>query len=121
MVLLFDKENVMLKIIEFNGKRIELRSSAATRLRYKQTFHKEIQNDLKIINSDDDLDKIAILDTLTQLSYVMNKQAKGEKDMNYDNYEEWLDSMEESFFLEKANEIISTWLGNNPTSQLKNA
>ena len=111
----------MLKIIEFNGKKVELRSSAATRLRYKQVFNRELQVDLKIIQNDDDFDKMGVLDPLTKLAYIMHKQAKAEKDMNYDNYEEWLDSMEESFFLEKADEIIETWMGNNPTSQLKNA
>lgn len=92
-------------------KEVELTANAATPFRFKQVFHK----DLFSIFGNESKAETEGLEAVTQLAYIMSKQAE-KADMNKLNEEEfiaWLEGFEPMAFAESAEEILNVYMGSS--------
>lgn len=77
----------MYKVIKIGGKDVEMVANAATPIRYRQIFHKDL---LAIITGSK---KMNLGDFCTEIAFIMAKQAE-KADMNKlneESYIEWLE------------------------------
>ena len=109
----------MIKEFNLGGKALTLSANAGTPVRYKMTFAGDL---LKDISSKESATE-ELPDTVSQLTYIMNKQALGEtSDLSFENYLEWLEQIEDpTVFLTHSVDIITFYLQNVKTgSKVKN-
>lgn len=102
----------MYRVVKIGSRDVPLRSTGTTQIRYKQVFRRDILIDLAKMDNKDDAEKIAAIDYIKELAYIMHMQAEGEiKKAGYDDYIEWLDGFEESDFQDEKTiqDILSTW------------
>lgn len=113
----------MKKIIKIGENQISLVSNAATSLRYKSTFGKDLLKEMAKLDKVEDIDKIDAVDMLQRLAYIMNLQAGGKAaEANETDFVNWLEQFEESDFqdTETIVEILAVWNKNvRTTSELK--
>lgn len=130
------KEFIMQKslwILEADGyaqRKIDFRSSAATRLFYKNVYHRDLYRDLKELEegtepdkteNPPDLDKTgAVVDIVTRLAYIMAQEAEGltkATGASCDGYLAWLADLDEMDLLGNGAQILSIYqAGAEPTS-----
>lgn len=113
----------MKKIIRIGEQEVALASNAATALRYKSVFGKDLLKEFAKLDKVDDTDKIDAVEMVEKLTYIMNLQNKGEiKEASEDGFVDWLEKFEESDFQkpETIQEILAIWNKNiSTTSELK--
>lgn len=102
----------MQKTIKLDGgKDIKLAANAATPFRFKQLFEKDL---LRIFNDSQkpDADNAALADVITELAFIMNRQAEGGdmNDMSMNDFYAWLEDYEPMDFLIKSQDIINVYL-----------
>lgn len=109
----------MKKELKIDGRTLALNANAATPVRYRMTFGSDLITEMSGISSDSpDFDSI-----VTQMAYIMNKQAEGDVSaLSLENYLEWLESFDDPMtFVNAAKEIVSFYLTNIKTgSKSKN-
>ena len=114
----------MKKIIAIGETQVQLISNAATAIRYKQIFKRDLLKDLGRINGKEDIEQLDAIEYISKLAYVMNMQAQSIiKEANEDNYVKWLENFEEQDFqnVDTIMEIIRVWNRNlATTSEQKN-
>lgn len=91
---------------------VKLCGNAATAVRYKQIFHKDLLMSFRAMSTED-----FDADIIKELAFVMQMQADGKdfKGITFDDYCEWLTQFEESEILTNAADIINTWMTNTQT------
>ena len=100
--------------LTIGGVKVPLLSNAATPLRYKQFFHKDILKEMQ--GASDDSAKIT--DSLPELTFIMAKQAQakaGKCDMNMlkeSDFIDWLEMFDAYDIPMASEEIVSVYLGN---------
>lgn len=112
----------MEKVINVGGKEIRFKATASTPLRYRQWTGRDVFKDLTSLAAASqkggavDLAKFNI-DIVTELAYVMAKQA----DPEIPEYMDWLDTFEEPFDLINASgDIFELWgLSQEPIEKSK--
>ena len=97
--------------IHAGGKTLEVLANAATQIRYKQVFHRNLMGFFLGKGTDEDN-----AETVQELAYIMARAAE-RADMgklSYDDYIEWLEGFEPLAFAnqETASEIIDVYQGN---------
>lgn len=108
----------MYREIKVGEKIIPMKATAATPLRYRHVFHKDV---IKAFQTVEDNYSIAI-DTISELAFIMTFSAKGADmtKLNEDQYIEWLDQFETFDLTAASEEIIDLYLGNTEgLSELK--
>lgn len=114
----------MYKVIVLNDKKMELMSNAATPIRYKQIFRKDLLTEFTRLDGKSDDEKLQAIDTIQQLAFVMNKQATASREeinrLNYDSFVEWLEDFEADAFYQKEimDAVINTWFKNNKSTSI---
>lgn len=104
----------MYKEIEVGGIKTPLLANAATPLRYKQYFHKDVLKEMQ--GAQDDSEKVT--DSIPELAFIMAMQAEakeGKRDMNMlkdSDYLDWLEKFDSFDLPMAAEEIISVYFGN---------
>ena len=104
----------MYKTIIIDGNEMELSANAATPFRFKQVFHK----DLLATFSNETRAQEEGIETISQLAYIMNMQAK-KADMNtltQDDFIAWLENFEPMAFVEGSEDILGVYMGSTETS-----
>lgn len=94
----------MLTEVKIGNRSLKLKSSAITKILYKNIFG---EDPLVSLKSSEGIESI---DTITQLAFVMQKQAESANwrdlsNVTKEEYYEWLDSFDEDDFLNKDNVI----------------
>lgn len=108
----------MIKTIKLEGGReLNLTANAATPFRFKQLFNQDL---LKLFNesSKNEENNLMMTDILSQLAYIMNKQAE-KKDMNdisMDDFFSWMEDFEPMDFVNAGPDIINTYFASTLTS-----
>lgn len=99
--------------VQIGAKSIKLCGNAATPIRYKQVFHKDLLMLFKAMSADD-----FDTDTIKQLAYIMMLQADGAdfKQITSDDFIDWLCQFEEDDMLQAAGDVIGMWMTNSRTS-----
>ena len=120
-------------------REIDFRSSAATRLFYKNVFHRDLYRDLKELDEETepdktenppdldkaenppDLDKTgAVVDIVTRLAYIMAQEAEGltkAAGASCDGYLAWLAELDEMDLLGNGAQILAIYQASaEPTS-----
>lgn len=98
----------MYKKIEIDGKEIEVVANAATPFRFKQIFHKDL---LTILGNEKKAEEEGV-ETVTQLAFVMAKQAE-KADMSKLNEAEminWLEDFSPMAFINAAEDIMNAYI-----------
>lgn len=110
----------MKKELTIDGRTLALNANAATPVRYRMTFGSDLISELSGVNKDN----TDFEDVVTQMTYVMNKQAEGDVSaLSFEDYLLWLEGFDDPMtFVNVASEIISFYLSNVKTgSKPKNA
>lgn len=98
----------MFKTLTIDGKDVALVANAATPFRYKQVFHKDL---LSILGNEAEAEAQGV-EAVTQLAYIMNKQAE-KADMNKLNEDEfivWLEGFSAMAFINSAEDILNVYM-----------
>ena len=108
----------MIKTITLqSGKALNLAANAATPFRFKQLFNTDL---LKVFqqNTKSEEDNWLLADTLSQLAFVMNRQAErvDMSTLSLDEFYTWLEGYEPMDFALAGEEIINTYLASTQTS-----
>lgn len=98
----------MYKEIPVGDKTIGFMSNAATPIRYKALFKKDL---LRILSESSD--PMAQTETAQELAFIMAMQAKrvDMKTLNLDKYVEWLEQFEAFDIMEALGEITEVYTG----------
>lgn len=88
---------------------ITLCGNAATPVRYKQIFHKDLLMAFKGLSAED-----FDADLVKQMAFVMAMQAEGAdfKAVTFDAFIDWLEQFEETDLLQAMPEIVGLWMTN---------
>lgn len=108
----------MIRTIKLNsGKDINLAANAATPFRFKQLFGGDLLQLFQKASKAGEED-LEIADTITQLAFVMNKQAERAdlSQVTMDEFYVWLEDYEPMDFAYAGSEIINTYLQSTQTS-----
>ena len=98
----------MYKKIEIDGREVELSANAATPFRFRQIFHKDL---LSILGNEQKAESEGV-EAVTQLAYIMNKQAE-KADMtklNEDEFMVWLEDFGSMAFVNAAEAILNVYM-----------
>lgn len=104
----------MFREITIGGIKVPMLANAATPLRYKQYFHKDILKEMQGAQSD----SVKVTDSLPELSFIMACQAKakeGKVDLNtlkQTDYIDWLEQFDPMDIPMAADDIVSLYFGN---------
>ena len=112
------KEVFMTKNITLEGgKELKLAANAATPFRYKQLFGDDL---LRIFqeSTENKEKEITLSETVTQLAFIMNRQAEGVNmnTLSMDEFFTWLENFEPMEIVLVGQEIINTYLSSAQTS-----
>lgn len=96
--------------IQIGDRAITFCGNAATPIRYKQTFRKDLLMSFKGMNADD-----FDADLIKQLAYIMAMQAEGAdfKTISFDDFIDWISQFEENDMLQASAGIVELWMNNN--------
>lgn len=104
----------MLKEVIVGGQPLGLLSNGATPIRYKMAFKTDLMVELNQMNNGKK-DEAELIDLVSRLAYVMNKQATGDRAvlaaLSFENYIEWLEGFEPMAFVHVAKDIVNLYLG----------
>jgi len=99
------------------GKELKLAANAATPFRYKQLFGDDL---LRIFqeSTENKEKEITLSETVTQLAFIMNRQAEGVNmnTLSMDEFFTWLENFEPMEIVLVGQEIINTYLSSAQTS-----
>lgn len=107
----------MFKTLTIGGREIELSANAATPFRFKQTFHKDL---LQILGNEEKAEEQGV-ETITQLTYIMARQAE-KADMNKlneDDFIEWLEGFSTMAFINSAEDILDMYMDSSAESSFR--
>lgn len=98
------------------AKPVKMCGNAATSLRYKQIFGKDLLRSFYEMRND--LENSVDPDLVKQLAFIMAMQADAEdfKAITFDSYIEWLEGFEEGDLLESAGQITELWIKTGKTN-----
>ena len=113
----------MRSVIRIGQREGAVESNAATAIRYKQIFKRELLKDLAKLENVEDVDKLDAIEYTSKLAYVMNMQNRKEiKEASEEGYIAWMEEFEEADFQDPAaiTSILNVWNRNiTTTSELK--
>ena len=102
----------MRSVIRIGQREVAVESNAATAIRYKQIFKRELLKDLAKLENVEDVDKLDAIEYTSKLAYVMNMQNRKEiKEASEEGYIAWMEEFEEADFQDPAaiTSILNVW------------
>ena len=98
----------MFKTVIIDGKETELVANAATSVRYRQVFGR----DLHQVFSDEQRAGEEGIDAVKELAFIMAKRAEGEdmNKLNFDMYLDWLEGFSAMAFIDAAEDILMVYM-----------
>lgn len=99
--------------VKLGDRSITFCGNAATPIRYKQVFHKDLLMSFKSMSAED-----FDVDMITQLAYIMAMQAEGAdfKTISFDDFIDWVSQFEQNDVLEASPDIINLWMSGSKTN-----
>lgn len=96
--------------VKIGSETIKMCGNAATAIRYKAIFHRDLLMTFKDMSNEENFDS----NIIKELAFVMTQQAQGAdfKQVSFDDYVAWLEQFEESDILPSAADIINLWMTN---------
>lgn len=110
----------MQKSIMIGDVEVAMRASAATAIRYRNTFHGDIMKELMEMNPEQ-IDS-SVIEKIQKLAFIMAKSAEGAKmtELTEDDYMEWLDQFDSLEMMQASKDIVTVYLGGKVSeSELK--
>lgn len=110
----------MQKSIMIGDVEVAMRASAATAIRYRNTFHGDIMKELMEMNPEQ-IDS-SVIEKIQKLAFIMTKSAEGANmtALTEDDYLEWLDQFDSLEMMTASKDIVSIYLGGKVSeSELK--
>lgn len=110
----------MQKSIMIGDVEVAMRASAATAIRYRNTFHGDIMKELMEMNTEQ-IDS-SVIEKIQKLAFIMAKSAEGANmtALTEDDYLEWLDQFDSLEMMTASKDIVSIYLGGKVSeSELK--
>lgn len=110
----------MQKSIMIGDVEVAMRASAATAIRYRNTFHGDIMKELMEMNPEQ-IDS-SVIEKIQKLAFIMAKSAEGVNmtALTEDDYLEWLDQFDSLEMMTASKDIVSIYLGGKVSeSELK--
>lgn len=104
----------MYREITIGKESIPMKSNAATPIRYRQVFHKDILKEL----SEAEKNTALAMDSISQLAFVMAMAGSGVDmaQLNEEKYIAWLEQFETFDFINASEAIVDVYLGNTTTT-----
>lgn len=115
---------IELTTVDEEKKSVAMTANAATVIRYKLVFGRDLQKDITPVilslngkdtaNDEEKLGTLGDIDTevMSKIAYIMHKQAVKEVNKaNVENYVAWLEEFSPMAFIESAADIISLYFG----------
>lgn len=104
----------MYREIMIGKESVPMKSNAATPIRYRQVFHKDILKEL----SEAEKNTALAMDSISQLAYIMAMTGSGAdmSQLNEEKYIAWLEQFETFDFIEASEAIVDVYLGNTTTT-----
>ena len=98
------------------GKEIKLAANAATPFRFKQLFGSDLLRMFQQSTKSED-DQMVLADVVSQLAYIMNKQAEGANmnDISMDDFFSWLEGFEAMDLVSAGEQIMNVYLSSTIT------
>lgn len=113
----------MKSVISIGQREVAVESNAATAIRYKQIFRRDLLKDIAKLENVEDADKLDAIEYTSKLAYVMNMQNRKEiPTASEDSYITWMEEFEEADFQNPVTitSILNVWNRNiTTTSELK--
>lgn len=110
----------MQKTVKIGDNDVLMRSSAATAIRYRNTFHDDIMKELMAM--DPEKMDAKVIEKIQKLGYIMARSAE-HADMTAlteDDYLEWLEQFDTLDIMRASKDILMMYLGNKlSSSELK--
>ena len=99
------------------GKEVKLAANAATPFRFKQLFNTDLLKIFQQSTKSED-DQMDLADVITQLAYIMNRQAEGANmnNISMDDFYAWLEDYEPMDFVTSGNKVIDVYLSSTVAS-----
>ena len=99
------------------GKEVKLAANAATPFRFKQLFGTDLLKVFQQSTKSED-DQMVLADVITQLAYIMNRQAEGANmnNISMDDFYSWLEDYEPMDFVISADKIVNVYMASTQTS-----
>lgn len=107
----------MVKTIKIDDKEIKLAANAATPFRFRQMFKKDL---FQILGNEEKAEAEGV-ETISELAFVMAKQAEG-ADMSKlaeDEFYTWLEEFGPMAFIEGAEEILGIYTASEKTTTFR--
>ena len=100
----------MYREISVGKESIPMKVTAATPIRYRNVFQKDVLNELSTAGENYSV----AIDTISRLAFIMAHAAKGSdmNKLNEDKYVEWLEQFEPFDITNAADDIIGLYIGN---------
>lgn len=95
---------------------VTMRSSAATAIRYRNTFHEDIMKEL--IEMDPEKMDAKVIEKIQKLGYIMARSAERANmtRLTEDDYMVWLDQFDTIDIMRASKDILMLYLGNKASS-----
>lgn len=106
----------MQKTVKIGETEVMMRSSAATAIRYRNTFQEDIMKELMAM--DPEKMDAKVIEKIQKLGYIMARSAE-RADMTTlteDDYLEWLDQFDTIDIMQASKDILMLYLGNKVSS-----
>lgn len=119
----------MIKTVTLTGAdgtplEVTLKSTAATKIFFRQTFGQDLYKELACLQAQADTDEAdgRAADLVAQLAYIMQKSGKGEAlSCSHEDYIAWLDTLDEFALAAQGEEILRVYANQTaPQSVEKN-
>jgi len=106
-------KEITLKTPDGEKRTVPMLANAATPIRYKMVFGKDLLNSM-MFTGGTDLD----IEIIGRLAYLLNKQAiKADlAKLTEDDYIDWLEGFDSMAFIDSAQEIVGVYLGSRGNS-----
>jgi hypothetical protein len=100
----------MYREITVGKESVPMKATAATPIRYRHVFKKDVLNELSTVGENSGL----AVDTISQLAFIMAKAASGAdmNKLNEDEYVAWLEQFEPFDITNASEDIVDLYVGN---------
>lgn len=102
-------------VVEINGEKVEMLSTASSPYRFRQVFHEDfLLKSRKFATSEDEEESITeAIDVFIKMGFIMAMQASGADmaKLDYDAFLKWLDKYESNGLMQAVDDIAEIYKG----------
>lgn len=99
--------------INLGKDKLELQTSAATAIYYKQVFHEDLLVFMLVDANKDDANDAQAVEVAQKLCFIMKSQAESAnmKTLTFDSYVNWLETVDQMDLIRAAFDILAVFKG----------